>query len=370
MKLLGKENGKENVLYLVVWASFFLLLGLRGVITGLLDGSGFEIRSLLESWLGLLPFLVLFLLHNYLAAPQLVYHKRTAVYVAASVLLFGLFVAYLAIGHGDPAAGGPPPEPGFAPDGYGPEGPRGPRGPEGGRHPMRPDVLEAVVALIMMGANLGLKFFFRGIRERESMERLEKENLRYQLEYLRYQINPHFFMNTLNNIHALVDLDPEKAKESIVELSKMMRHILYDSDKATIPLRDELDLLEHYISLMRLRFPDSVSIEYIRPASEEGAEVPPLSLASFVENAFKHGISYEKRSFVRINAALEGGKVIFRCVNSRPASSSVSGKGLGIENVRSRLQLLYGEDFTLHIEDSAEAYEVLLVLPAKTDKQL
>ena len=109
------------------------------------------------------------------------------------------------------------------------------------------------------------------------MKELEAENIRQQLESLRYQINPHFLMNTLNNIHALVDLDPEKAKESIEVFSKMMRVLLYEGNAPTIPLAKELDFIEHFISLMRLRYPeDAVRIETVFPAACPDAAVPPL----------------------------------------------------------------------------------------------
>ena len=99
------------------------------------------------------------------------------------------------------------------------------------------------------------------------------------------------------------------------------------------------------------------------PDKVEGAMLPPLVLASFVENAFKHGISYDKPSFVDVSLAEEGGKIVFRCVNSRQESASGQGRGIGLQNVRTRLDLLYGEGYTLHIDERENVYDVLLVLP-------
>ena len=121
------------------------------------------------------------------------------------------------------------------------------------------------------------------------MRLLEKENLNQQLEYLKYQINPHFFMNTLNNIHALVDIDPEKAKTTIVELSKMMRYLLYEGNNSLIPLHREVEFLRNYITLMKLRYTDKVKIDTDIPVSLPDRRLPPLLLITFVENAFKHG---------------------------------------------------------------------------------
>lgn len=361
MKLLRKGEERENRIYVIVWISVFVLLALRVVMECIVRReSAIDFAAILGSWMRAVPYLLLFALHNHLAAPQIVYHKRSGLYVTMAVLLLGVFFAYIILLREGPAPGMAPPEP--WPWGSGPDMPSV---PEGSWRPLDPKVLSALIGIMLVGVNLGLKYFFYGEYEKQELARLEKENLRHQLESLRYQINPHFFMNTLNNIHALVDIDPEKAKESIVELSKLMRHVLYDSDKATIPLGQDLDFLDHYMALMRMRFGDNLKIEYDRPASDDGAEVPPLAFTSFIENAFKHGISYEKESFVRISISLDAGKIVFRCVNSRHAVSASSGKGVGQENTRNRFDLLYGDSYTLHIDEKPDIYEVLLVVPAK-----
>lgn len=196
------------------------------------------------------------------------------------------------------------------------------------------------------------------------MKELEAENIRQQLESLRYQINPHFLMNTLNNIHALVDLDPEKAKESIEVFSKMMRVLLYEGNAPTIPLAKELDFIEHFISLMRLRYPeDAVRIEASFPEACPDAAVPPLAMASFVENAFKHGISYEAPSFVRLSLEMTQRRILFSCANSLHPARQKEQHGLGMENIRKRLDLLYDSDYALHIDEQPDIYRVLLDIP-------
>lgn len=103
------------------------------------------------------------------------------------------------------------------------------------------DIIPTAVVLLILALNLGVKNAVRSLADRRKLEELEKQNLENQIAYLKYQINPHFFMNTLNNIHALVDIDPEKAKKTIVILSKMMRYLLYDGDRHFIPLRKEIE---------------------------------------------------------------------------------------------------------------------------------
>jgi LytS/YehU family sensor histidine kinase len=174
-------------------------------------------------------------------------------------------------------------------------------------------------------------------------------------------------MNTLNNIHALVDIDPEQAKVSIEEFSKLMRHVLYEGDQPTISLAKEMEYLRHYVSLMRLRYADTVRIDLSLPEEDGGAEIPPLVLASFVENAFKHGISYEKPSFVHVSVSVEDGKIVFRCSNSLQDSAQSEQNGVGLTNVRRRLDLLYGHRYTLSIDRSGDVYDIILLLPATVD---
>lgn len=108
--------------------------------------------------------------------------------------------------------------------------------------------------LSLFGFNIGVKIFFKTEKDRMLLQQLESKNMEQQLEYLKYQITPHFFMNTLNNIHALIDINPEKAKDTLVELSKMMRYLLYEADKPLVPLQREDQFIYSYIKLMRLRF--------------------------------------------------------------------------------------------------------------------
>ncbi len=234
---------------------------------------------------------------------------------------------------------------------------------------MKPEHLKLLVALLLIGVNLGSRYFQRYKAEERNLAELEKDNLKYRLEYLRYQINPHFFMNTLNNIHALVDIDSEKAKSSIVELSKMMRHVLYESSGHTVPLSREIHFLGHYISLMKLRYTDNVKIRCRFTDDYRDSEVPPLLMATIIENAFKFGVSYTSESHIDIEISTEEGKVIFRCENSLKNSEEAYSCGIGLKNIRNRLVLLYGEDYTLHIDSGKGKYTVMLVLPSKSKIQ-
>lgn len=256
--------------------------------------------------------------------------------------------------------GGPPPE---MMQGQAPPPPPGSK-PDRGPVPLKPEAIILIVGvLVIVMANVAVRAYFRSAASKERLKEMENENLNSQLETLRYQINPHFFMNTLNNIHALVDIDPEKAKESIEEFSKLMRIVLYEGASPTIPLQKEVEYLNHYISLMRLRYPQSVKISTSFPKDCSGISVPPLLMASFVENAFKHGISYEQDSFVHVSVVKEDDKLVFRCANSRIPGSDPVQHGIGLENTRKRLDLLYGSNYTLNIDESEKVYDIFLILP-------
>ena len=222
--------------------------------------------------------------------------------------------------------------------------------------------------LLLMGMNLGVKLYFMSQRDLERQKIIDKQNLEQQMEYLKYQVNPHFFMNTLNNIHALVDIDPERAKTTIVKLSKMMRHILYEGSKKLIPLTREVEFLDLYVQLMRLRYTDKVRINVSQPKQLPDLKLPPLLLIIFVENAFKHGISYREESFVDITVEVENQHLLFTCRNSKPSQPQKTNEkgGMGLQNVRQRLELLYDNDNMLNIKETEKTYEVKLNIPMQS----
>ena len=355
------------MLYLLIWIGVFVIgagiILVQGASRQLAEGLPWP--DVWQLWLRILPFLCLFLIHNFFVAPLLVHRRQTAAYVICVLLLVAAFAAFLLLTRQGPGPRPMPGGPGGPGGGFGPGGPM-PRPMRGRPIPMNPAILRLVLAVLMLVANVGVKYQYRAVHNAARVKELEAENLQHRLDALRYQINPHFFMNTLNNIHALVDLDPGKAKESIVELSRMMRHILYDSGSPTIPLSQEIEFLQHYVALMRLRYSEGVDICLQLPEHDGGAQVPPLVYASFVENAFKHGVSYETPSFVHISVVVEGGRVVFRCTNSRQAPvRQDGGSGLGQENARRRLDLLYGDRYTMQVDQEAGTYTLILDLPVQ-----
>jgi LytS/YehU family sensor histidine kinase len=250
----------------------------------------------------------------------------------------------------------PPPgnRPGFMPP---PEAQR--------RGPIPPFANFIIFAVLLVGFDTGLRLSFKLFETERAREKLEKEHIGTKLAFLRNQVSPHFFMNTLNNIHSQIDEDREEAKESIIRLSKLMRHLLYDSESDQIALQKEIDFIQNYVDLMKLRYSEKVSIILEIPEEIPEKNIPPLLFTSFVENAFRHGISYRKESTIHIRFSVGPEKLIFRISNSIPETTSgeKSSGGIGIENARDRLDLIFGEDYTLNILETAEKFDVHLIIP-------
>ena len=193
---------------------------------------------------------------------------------------------------------------------------------------------------------------------------MEKENVENQLAFLRNQVSPHFFMNTLNNIHSLIDIDSTEAKDSVIRLSRLMRHLLYDSEAEQIPLKKELEFVQNYVELMKLRFSNKVNIQLDIPEQIPDKTIPPLLFTSFLENAFKHGIYIQGTSFVSIAFAFLDDQLVFAMKNSNPGfQKEKEQRGIGIENSLKRLDLLYGNRYSLEINEGKEEFALTLTLP-------
>ena len=398
---------KEHIIYTSIWLLLYISpLGSLYMRMSSNPDISFSWHEILNAWEFNTVWLVLMLIHNFLLLPILILKRRTWQYLmlASALLISCTFAAFLIrpagprfddkdkrmemsdtnyyiCGESDschapglcqkmehdpkedmcrkPIHGGKPfPRPRYNPDELRPISPVPMLGPG-----------EAVAffgGLMLMGLNLGVKLYFKTQEDREQRERLEKQDLERQLEYLRYQVNPHFFMNTLNNIHALVDINPERAKTTIVELSKMMRYILYEGDKKLIPVQREALFLKNYIELMRLRYSSRVSINLDIPEMMPDVMLPPLLLIIFVENAFKHGVSYAAPSFIDIKVTVTQEMLQFRCRNSRQEQKPDEKKkkgGVGLANARRRLDLLFHDKYSLEIKEDDKEYDVQLEIP-------
>lgn len=200
-----------------------------------------------------------------------------------------------------------------------------------------------------------------------SLEIAQKEaqahKLQADLTQLRYQLQPHFFFNALNNIYSLIEFDPQKAQQSVHSLSKLMRHFMQNSDQKQISLAEEVDFLQQYISLMQLRLTDRTTVEVDFPKQVPQLTIAPLLFISLVENAFKHGVSATTTTTLSFSLKVEGDTIIFRSENTKiPTQESLYSSGIGIDNLKKRLTLLYPERHQYTIEEKEGKYIAQLTI--------
>lgn len=202
------------------------------------------------------------------------------------------------------------------------------------------------IALVALTIRLSLQWHkAESARRKAEFERQEAE-----LQNIKNQINPHFLLNTLNNIYALTTFDAERAQKAIQELSQLLRYVLYENQSAFVDLRKEADFLKTYTALMRIRLTDIVDVQLnISLPKDTDVKVGPLIFISLVENAFKHGINPTKPSFIHIDlTATPKGKIEFICTNSNHPKSSddKTPGGIGLQQVRKRLEHTYAGRYT------------------------
>lgn len=352
---------KENVAHSLLWLFIFFI---PVAAMFLYDSSTFRTYSwphIFSVWTIVFIYFDAFLVHNFFLLPLIIYRKQRIHYVCGTIILILIFVLVLYVFHTQTAE-------------------------ESLRAIVQAGyvqsritdnqttittqiiVVNTIILVLMFGMNLGVKLFFKYNDDQKKLHDLEKKNLEQQLISLKYQINPHFFMNTLNNIHALVDIDPEKAKWAIIVMSKMMRYILYEGNNTFIPLQKESDFIHSYISLMRMRYTETVKINLNIQKQFPVGEIPPLLLVCFVGNAFKYGISYQHISTIDISLSVENDKIKFCCINSKQSETECEKGGVGLKSVQQRLNLIYPNRHKLVIDDGEKTYSVWLELSLTNKK--
>ncbi len=203
--------------------------------------------------------------------------------------------------------------------------------------------------------------------QRERQE-LQRQNLRSELKFLKTQINPHFFFNTLNSLYALTLKKDDRAPEIVLKLSEMMRYMLYESNERTIDLSQEISYIQNYLELEKLRHGDNFRIELNIEGTPEGHEIAPLLFIPFLENSFKHGIDVELKSgFVCIDLKIHESGIHLKVRNSKPTLIKEMPKekkvgGIGLTNVRRRLNILYSNRYDLKINETQNEFHVNMSL--------
>ncbi len=342
----------ESLLYVLLWTSIFLVPVLNSAMTSREDLYLYEI---IEAWCKIFPYFFIFAVNNFVVIPRFLLRKRYDLYLFFDIII--IVAVFLFVDYAQ-------------------------------NHLLTPlhDMAQmansrsdgevsftdlnifwnCLFALFMNAGNAGISLVYKSIREERKMEELTRQNMQVEMDYLKYQINPHFFMNTLNNIHALIDIDSESAKRTVIELSKMMRYVLYESGSESISLRRDLQFVGNYIELMRIRYDNDIDVRFnYSEGMPIDSSIPPLLLIVFVENAFKHGVvGGDEGSYIDINIDFSDGRLCCVVENSMPKDlEGKSTSGIGLFNVRRRLELLFGDDFRLDTEQRVDSYYVRLEIP-------
>lgn len=224
------------------------------------------------------------------------------------------------------------------------------------------EVTIGVLYVTAVGATI--KLTYEWINEKRKNEELQKTQLRTELNFLKSQIQPHFFFNTLNNLYALVIKKSPNAPDVVLKLSEIMQYVLYDAKEPKISMLNEINYIYSYLDLEKLRYGDKVKSSIEITGDMDEVEIPPLLFLPFIENCFKHGITNNDDIKVDIRFEITDNFLFFTVENTFYKNNEINVKhGIGIENVKRRLQLLYGENFTLETKVKKNKFKVLLKFP-------
>jgi sensor histidine kinase YesM len=315
-------------------------------------------NRMIGDWTNLFLLLLLFLINLFVLVPRFLFNdKRTQYFVIVTAMIFAVafisFIIHPIEPPQPPGIGNSPPSIQLFRPYY--------------LLPLLGTILNNLIAaFLLIGSSTALELEYKWRSEQKLRKDMEKEQLKTNLALLRHQISPHFFMNTLNNIHTLVEIDSGKAQEAIERLSTLMRYLLYDSAQSTIELKKEIDFVNSFISLMQLRHSDEVEVKIQIPAQIPDIKIPPMLFISLLENAFKHGVNYPMKSYIYFEMQIHGNSLICNIKNSKhktAANQFDEYSGIGLENIKKSLNLLYEQDYKLDLSDKENEFEVNLTIP-------
>jgi len=225
-------------------------------------------------------------------------------------------------------------------------------------------IIQSVIDLFIILFIGLLRFAFDWLELDARRRQLETEKLNAELKFLKAQINPHFLFNTLNNLYYLSTIKSDSAPLVISKLSEVMRYMIYDSNHARVPLAKEIEYMQHYVALERLRVREGMPLEF-EVAGRTDILISPLILITFLENAFKHGVSNgNDHCWIKARLEVEGTRLVYMIANSKikTASYVADGEGIGLKNVKRRLDLSYPGKHRLNINDQEDSYSVTLTI--------
>lgn len=376
MKTTLKHKQIENIIYLAVWTilvTFVTFLSERN--------DEIQWYKVMHDLASMLPFFLIFFINNKWLTPHLLFKKKYIWYFSITGILI--------LGLSHPALIRQLHELIPLPDNLQPLGPnvrphgsgfsplsRPPRGQnlETFRAGMAPPgkgifiryLNTMLLAAMVVGFNTAIKQAGRLVNEERLRHQLSEEKLQAELAFLKHQISPHFLMNTLNNIHALVELAPKDAQHSIVGLSHMLRYLLYEKEDKKTSLEKEIEFIKSYTNLMRMRYSDELEVKLKFPEVTPKISIPPFVFITILENAFKHGAAINKNCFIHLSITVKDNYLVVDCSNCKQAEVSLpqaESSGIGLVNTRKRLDLYYGDKYIWEVNQSDKIYSSIIKLP-------
>ncbi|MFK5959009.1 MAG: sensor histidine kinase [Lutibacter sp.] len=228
--------------------------------------------------------------------------------------------------------------------------------------------IQGIVIFLLFGISLSIKLSIEWYKNEKIKNLIKTQKINAELSFLKSQLNPHFLFNTLNSIYSLANKKSEATTEAIITLSELMRYMIYETDKEFVSLQKEIDYIKSYISLQNLRLKDSSGVKF-NVYGNLNQKIEPLLLISFIENAFKYGTDYTGKTNITIKIIVEESNLTLRVDNYISLKEKNNpNSGFGIQNIESRLNLLYPNSHTLKIEELENLYKVELLLKLKNDE--
>ncbi len=329
-------------MHLFVWATFYGIMLYPIVLEGRSLPSGTIAR--------LFAATALFYLNYFFLVPKLLLKKDIYIYVLVSVTLLIIVGAIVQLSF--PPDFPPRPIQDFRP-----------RKPPVDKNWLRLLFVPVMAIGIPYAISAVLRMYREWKKNEDLRKKVEKEKIQSELQFLKTQLNPHFLFNSLNAIYALSVKNSKETSEAIINLSEMMRYMLYEADKDMVPLTKELEYIKSYVQLQRLRLADSENVTLNISGEDKNKAIPPLLFISFIENAFKYGTDYQGRTTVKINLIIDDDSIHLSVMNLIGIHNKEKNSfGVGLENVRNRLKLLYPNAHVLKVKNDGETYSVNLVL--------
>lgn len=329
----------EFIIHIFLWILYFVMIAYQKDLLSQRTGKPFSLQ--LQDFVFTLNYFFVILIINYYLLPQYFYKKKYLLFGLLSVLLLctSIFIEE------------------FIMEGIFYSDTRGSR--FSGFFPALMDIGPTIVFFV------GFKQTWDNIKKQADLEQLQKEKVESQLQFLKTQLNPHFLFNNLNNLYAYTLEQSPKTPEIILQLSAIMRYVIYESKENFVPLQKELKYLKDFIYLQELQMEGRGEVIFNIKGETQNKLIAPLIMIAFVENSFKHSLSSQAENiWIHIKAEVRDNQLFFDCQNSFEEMANNSNdylaKGIGLENVKKRLQLLYPRQHQLNIVQEKGLYKVAL----------